>query len=106
MSHEHYLIACTCPDDSTARRLAEGLVEQNLAACVNMIPQLTSIYRWQGRVDSATEVLLLIKTTRARYSAVEAALTVGHPYDVPEIIALSIEQGLPAYLDWINQSVI
>ena len=92
---------CTCPDDRTARDLAAALVERRLAACVNVLPGIRSIYRWQGEVQEEGEALLVVKTGRAAYPALESWLAEAHPYDVPEIIALPVEQGLPAYLDWV-----
>ena len=95
------LVIANCPDEACANRIALAVVEAGLAACVNLLPRVQSVYRWQGAVESASEVPLLIKTTAARYDALEAAIRDLHPYDVPEIIALPIAQGLPAYLDWL-----
>lgn len=96
------LILNTCPDQPVAQKLARLLLEQNLAACVNIVPGLTSVYRWQGQIESASECLLLIKTSADRYSAVEACLRLHHPYELPEIIAVPIDQGLTDYLHWID----
>ena len=87
-------------------RLARLLVEQELAGCVQILPPMTSIYRWQGRVEEASEMLLLIKTTRAAYAQLEAALKQHHPYETPEIIALPIETGSAEYLAWLTAAVI
>lgn len=95
------LVITNCPDEETANRIALAVVEAQLAACVNILPRVQSIYRWQGVVESAVEVPLLIKTTAAAYPALEAAIRERHPYDVPEIIALPITAGLPAYLNWL-----
>lgn len=95
------LCLSTCPDADTAARIARVLVDERLAACVNVLPGVHSIYRWERRVDTAAEVLLLAKTTDEREPALRARLAALHPYDVPEVIALRIEAGLPAYLDWI-----
>ncbi|MBF1163600.1 divalent-cation tolerance protein CutA [Dechloromonas agitata] len=95
------LVITNCPDEETANRIALAVVEAKLAACVNILPRVQSIYRWQGVVESAAEVPLLIKTTAAAYPALEAAIRESHPYDVPEIIALPITAGLPAYLNWL-----
>ncbi|MFN4343234.1 MAG: divalent-cation tolerance protein CutA [Azonexus sp.] len=95
------LVITNCPDEETANRIALAVVEARLAACVNILPRVQSIYRWQGAVESAAEVPLLIKTTAAAYPALEAAIRERHPYDVPEIIALPIAGGLPAYLNWL-----
>jgi periplasmic divalent cation tolerance protein len=96
------LILCTCPDKETAKKLAQLLVSKNLAACVNILPGLLSVYEWQGKIETVQESLLLIKSTKAHYQKIEAMLFEHHPYEVPEIIALPFERGLPAYLEWIN----
>lgn len=98
---QYLLIYCTCPDQPTAEQLARQLVENQLAACVNIFPSLTSIYRWQNQIETANELLLLIKTRADKYSALETWIKNHHPYEVPEIIATPIIQGLPSYLDWI-----
>ena len=95
------LVIANCPDEACANRIALAVVEAGLAACVNLLPRVQSVYRWQGNIESASEVPLLIKTTAGRYGELEAAVRKLHPYDVPEIIALPIAQGLPAYLDWL-----
>lgn len=96
---------CTCPDRETGQRLAESLVEERLAACVNLVPGLTSVYRWEGRVQQDAEILLLIKTIEARVEALTERLRRLHPYEVPEIIALPIASGLTDYLNWVNACV-
>ena len=96
------LVFCTCPDAATAQALARLLVERRLAACVNLLPPMQSVYRWQGRVEQAEEVQLLVKTCADRLDALTAAITHLHPYEVPEILALTPSAGLPAYLDWIR----
>jgi periplasmic divalent cation tolerance protein len=98
------LLFCTCPDSSAAERLAEALVARRLAACVNILPGLTSVYRWQGVVERSSEHLLLIKSTSDRYDALEAAIRELHPYELPEVIAVEAAAGLPAYLAWIAES--
>jgi len=103
---EALLILTNCPDEETANTIALAVVEAKLAACVNILPRVQSIYRWQGAVESAAEVPLLIKSTAARYPALEATIRELHPYDVPEIIALPITQGLPAYLNWLAAETI
>lgn len=100
---QHYLVLSTCPDLDCARNLAEMLVRERLAACVNIVPAVHSVYEWQGAVQQETECQLLIKTTRERYAALEEALRGHHPYELPEIIAVPLATGLPAYLRWINQ---
>jgi periplasmic divalent cation tolerance protein len=98
---EALVVLTNCPDDEVADRIARTLVESGLAACVNRLAPASSIYRWQGAVERATETPLLIKTTRERYTEVEQAIRALHPYDVPEIIALRIEAGFAPYLRWI-----
>ncbi len=102
MTDDYRLVFCTCPDAESATRIAEGLVGERLAACVNLVPGLTSIYRWQGTIQRDQEVLLLIKTTAERLPALTATLRGLHPYEVPEIIALPIAEGLPDYLNWVT----
>lgn len=94
----------TLPDMETARNIAHRLLDQKLAACISVIPAVTSIYVWNGEVCESGEHLLLIKTTSACYGKVETLLRKQHPYDLPEIIATEITQGLPDYLGWINES--
>jgi periplasmic divalent cation tolerance protein len=105
MSENHIVIFCTVPDRESGGRIGHALVEERLAACVNLVPGLTSIYRWQGAVQQETECLLLIKTTAARFAALAERLKALHPYDVPEIIALPVTNGLPAYLNWITENI-
>lgn len=87
------------------RRMARLLVERRLAACVNIIPSLTSIYRWQGAVEDAQEVLLLMKTTLEQLPSLEAAVRELHSYEVPEFLALEVVSGSQPYLDWLTDSV-
>jgi len=98
---EALLIVTNLPDRESAECLAGHLVAQRLAACVNILAPCSSLYRWQGEVETANEVPLLIKTTAARYRDVEAAIKKLHPYELPEIIAVPIASGLPAYLNWL-----
>jgi periplasmic divalent cation tolerance protein len=102
MPANHLIIFCTCPDKDTAEKIARLLVASTEAACVNILPGITSVYRWQGQVESAEEHLLLIKTHKDRYQAIETIICDHHPYELPEIIATSIERGLPEYLHWID----
>ncbi len=97
------LVLCTCPDHRTALDLARHLVQEGLAACVNITAPVTSVYRWQGEVEQAEEYLLLIKTFAARYRELEEALQSRHPYELPEIIAVPIQHGLTGYLQWVEQ---
>ena len=99
---DYRLVLCTCPDQGSATGIAERLVGDRLASCVNLGPGLTSIYRWQGEVQRDAEVLLLIKTVAARLPALTETLRGLHPYEVPEIIALPIVGGLPDYLNWVS----
>ncbi|MBK1732968.1 divalent-cation tolerance protein CutA [Thiococcus pfennigii] len=101
MNDDPLLALCTCPDPATAERIARALVEERLAACVNVLPGITSLYQWRGRVERDAEVALLIKTVGARFEALRARLVALHPYEVPEVIATPIVAGLPAYLDWV-----
>ena len=97
------LCFCTCPDDATARRIADALVEERLAACVNVLPGLRSVYRWQGAIQRADEVLLLVKTTRERVEPLTARVASLHPYELPEVVAVEVAGGLAAYLDWVEE---
>jgi periplasmic divalent cation tolerance protein len=90
------------PDSESAFNLARHLVERRLAACVNVLAPATSFYRWEGREERATEIPVLIKSTRERYAELEQAIRDAHPYELPEIIALPVEQGLENYLGWIE----
>ena len=95
------LVLTNVPDEASAKTIARVVVEGKYAACVNVLPAVQSIYRWQGALEEATEVTLLIKTTRERYGELEAAIKGAHPYDVPEIIAMPVVAGLPSYLSWV-----
>ena len=99
---EALLILTTLPDQDAARQLARQLVEARLAACVNILSPCASVYRWDAAVREEAEIPLLIKTTADRYAAVETFLQEHHPYELPEIVALPIVQGLPGYLDWVG----
>lgn len=104
MDSQPLVVYCTCPDQATAERIAETVVDERLAACVNLVPGLISIYRWQGQIQRDAEWLLIIKTCSTVYSLLEARLCELHPYEVPEIIALPIQAVLADYLDWIVDS--
>ncbi len=99
---EALLVITTLPDKEAAERLAGTLIDEGLAACVNIGAPVTSVYKWQGRIEHGTEVILTIKTTRARYPALEKAIAGGHPYELPEVIAVPITEALPEYLAWIE----
>ncbi len=95
------LVFTNAPDEATARALARTLVAERLAACVNILAPCRSVYRWQGALEEAEEVPMLIKTSAASYLALEAAIRAGHPYELPEIVALPLSKGLPDYLAWV-----
>lgn len=102
MSDPLLLCYCTCPDADSAQRIAESLVAECLAACVNRLPGVVSTYRWQGEVTAEHEHLLLIKTTAARFEALRERVLALHPYDLPELIAVPVECGHEAYLAWVR----
>jgi periplasmic divalent cation tolerance protein len=101
---ELIVILCTAPNGDAAEELARGLVEQRLAACVNVISGVKSFYRWQGKLESDSEVQLLIKSCRDRFDDVVAWLGEHHPYDVPEVLALRADRVSAAYLSWAIES--
>ena len=103
MPAEVLLVLTNCPDGETAERIATALVENRLAACVNVLPEVESTYRWQGGVEQAIEVPLLVKCTRERYPAVEESIRQMHPYTVPEIIAVPVVAGFAPYLRWVDE---
>jgi len=96
-----HLVLCTCPDRPSADRLAETLVQERLAACVSLLPGVGSVYRWEGRIERAEEVLLLAKTQASRMPDLVERLRALHPYELPEILAVEAAGGLPAYLAWV-----
>lgn len=95
------LVLTNLPDQASAEALASELVKARLAACVNVLPPCHSVYHWQGVLETADEVPMLIKTSSERYAALEEAIRSHHPYDLPELIALPVVQGLPEYLAWV-----
>jgi periplasmic divalent cation tolerance protein len=97
------LVLCTCPDAPTASRLARALVEERLAACVNVVGGVASTYRWNGEVHVDDEVLLVIKTMADRFEAMQARLVALHPYDVPEVLAIEPTGGAAPYLAWLER---
>lgn len=99
------LVLTTCDDPEQAQRLADGLVEERLAACVNRIDGVRSTYRWQGAVERDAESLLVIKTTEERYEALEGAIKRISGYELPEVVAVRIDSGLADYLSWVKDSV-
>lgn len=96
------LVLTNLPDRASAERLAALLIEQRLAACVNLLPPCDSVYRWRGEIQRDEEHPLLIKTAQDRYAELEAAIRANHPYELPEVIAVPIVRGLPAYLHWVE----
>ena len=99
------VIMCTCPDEATASKLASGLVEERLAACVNILSGVRSIYRWQGEICDDAEVLMIIKSQEMHYEAVESWLQEQHPYAVPEVVALPVSSVSDNYRKWLETSV-
>jgi len=95
------LVFTNLPDRAAAEKLAEALVAQRVAACVSILGPCRSVYRWQGAVQKQDEHLMLIKSTADRYATLEQAIRAAHPYELPEIVAVPIERGLPAYLEWV-----
>ncbi len=93
------------PDEASAKKLAESLIEQKLAACINMLSPCQSIYSWQNKVEHTEEVPLMIKTDQTHYHALEAAIIKAHPYELPEIISININGGLPQYLQWVSKQL-
>jgi periplasmic divalent cation tolerance protein len=105
MSSDVRTVFVTAPSEEVAAQIAKTLLEERLCACVNIVPGMRSMYRWQGKIEDAREVLLLIKTTGDRLGGLFSKLRVVHPYENPEAIAVVVERGLPAYLDWIVAEV-
>lgn len=99
------VVFCTVTDHAEAKRLAHAIVGERLAACVNILPKVESVYRWQGAVETATELLLVIKTSRSRFDELKQRLFQMHSYDVPEVIALPIVDGAESYLEWLGEQV-
>ncbi len=102
---EHLLVLTTLGNEQDATRVAKALVERRLAACVNIVGPVRSIYRWQGKIEDDSELLLLIKTRADRFADLERAIGEVHPYDVPELVAVPIERGAAAYLGWVDENV-
>jgi periplasmic divalent cation tolerance protein len=99
------IILSTAGSEDEARKIANALIEQKLGACVNIIPQIESIYRWRGKVESSREWLLLIKTTAEKFAAVRDAIRKLHSYELPECIAIAVDDGSSDYLQWIEESI-
>ena len=105
VSQEVLVVLCTCPDEKVSFLIAEDLVSKRLAACVQVVPCVESVYEWQGKLERSSEVQLIIKTTRTVYAELEARLKALHPYELPECIALPVDRGSRAYLDWVKATV-
>ncbi|XP_064815487.1 protein CutA homolog isoform X1 [Oncorhynchus masou masou] len=105
MSGTHSAAFVTCPNEQVAKDLARGIVEKKLAACVNIVPQITSVYEWQGKIQEDGEVLLMIKTRSSKVASLAEYVRSNHPYEVAEVISLPIEQGNPPYLKWLGDTV-
>jgi periplasmic divalent cation tolerance protein len=99
------LVLTTCGSVEEARSIAHALIDRQLAACVNIVPQIESLYRWQGKVETTAEWLVIIKTTERAFDRLREALTALHSYELPECIEIAIEDGSAAYLEWIGESV-
>jgi len=99
------LILTTAGSDSEARKIATTLVERSLAACVNIVPRVASIYRWQGKVEAAEELLLIIKTAKAKQEQVQSTIRELHSYELPECVAIAVEGGSAEYLEWITDAL-
>lgn len=104
MSENHIVMLCTVPDHGSGQHIALALVEERLAACVNLVPNVVSTYRWEGKVEKADESLLIIKTSASRFESVRAAISLLHPAKVPEVIALTITAGSEEYIRWISEN--
>jgi len=101
---EALVVLCTCPDEATATGIATALLAEELAACVNCVAGIRSMYRWAGQIRDDAEVLLVIKTSAARYEALERLVRARHPYEMPEVIVVPVVAGARDYLDWIRQA--
>lgn len=102
----YLLVFSTCPDRDTARRIAAALVRARVAACVNIVDGVTSLYQWQGQLHEDAECVLLIKTRREHFAALQAQVLALHPYELPELVAVPLDAGLPGYLKWIDDTVL
>lgn len=105
-SISYQIIFCTCPNDDTAKKIATHLVSEKLAACVNILPSVTSVYKWQGQIETAQEQLLLIKSRDDFYARIEAEIIRLHPYELPEVVAVPMAHALPQYIEWINTCLL
>jgi periplasmic divalent cation tolerance protein len=104
MAEEVFLVLSTFPDAATARRIARQLLEERCAACANILPAVESIYWWENKLEQASETLVFFKTSTDRFAALQTTLRRLHPYEVPEILAFRVVDGLPEYLRWVQES--
>jgi len=104
-SRQPLVVLVTAPSESSALDLGRALVDEHLAACVNVVPGLTSIYLWEGRREEAAEALLIIKTRPEGYLALQRRIIELHPYSVPEVLGLPVAEGAPAYVQWVRESI-
>lgn len=103
---DNYCIAlCTCPDQESSEKIANALVEKKLAACVNLLPGITSVYQWQGNLEKSQEYLLIIKSKSKLFDNLEKAILALHPYELPEIISIPLQKGFSNYLSWIDDNI-
>ena len=103
MAKDVIVVLVTCPPDK-AQGIANALVEERVAACVNVVPSLSSVYRWKGAVHNDAEALLIVKSTKDRFEALKQAVLKHHPYELPEVIAVPVDRGHAPYLDWVIES--
>jgi periplasmic divalent cation tolerance protein len=103
MESKALIVICTCPDQQSAEHIANHLIENRLAACVNISSPIKSVYRWQGEIEAADEVMLFIKTSAASYEELEQTIMSLHPYELPEVLAVPVDKGQQNYLGWITQ---
>lgn len=102
---EYLLVMSACPDIFVAKKLANHILDQKLAACVNIVPQVISLYEWEGKREQSNECLLLMKTRQEKYDALQACIVQEHPYELPEVVAVRISDALPAYAAWISKNL-
>ena len=103
---DYCIVLCTCPDQASAETLANRLVDNKLAACVNIVPGITSIYQWKGKTEKGQELLLVIKSKPGVFESVKNTILEQHPYELPEIISIPLQSGFSNYLSWIDENVV
>lgn len=103
---DYCIVLCTCPDAKSAESIADNLVENQLAACVNIVSGMTSVYRWKGKIEKSQELLLIVKSKSAVFSTVKNAILKIHPYELPEIISIPLQNGYSDYLSWIDNNIV